>query len=151
MARVEKRLEKPKKDQITQLEAVKAALIDAAENTLTEKEGEHGKPYISTETWELIEERNEKVKQKEPEKKIKRLNRKIEYEAKKDKKRHLLEQFNENPKDKYKKDLWRSVKNLKKKYTPNFIKMKNKNGAQVPLNKRAEAIAEDLEKKTVEH
>ena len=56
--------EKNKKERTTQLEAIKIALLDAAEHTLTESETEKAKPYISSDTWQLIEDRNEKVKQK---------------------------------------------------------------------------------------
>ena len=59
----------------------------------------------------------------------------------------LLEQFNENPEDKHKKALWKSVKHLKAKYNPKYIKMKDKDGKPVATHKRAEAIADYLEQK----
>ena len=57
-----------------------------------------------------------------------------------------LEEFNENPADKNKKDLWKAVKKLRAKFTPRYIQMKNKERRLVPLNKRAEGIADYLEK-----
>ena len=59
----------------------------------------------------------------------------------------MLEQFRENKKDPHKKNLWKAVKNLKGKFSPKFIQMRNKNGMLVPLRKRAEAIADYLEQK----
>ena len=57
------------------------------------------------------------------------------------KREHLIEHFNENPQDPSKKGLWKAVKDLKKKFVPNYIKMKNMDGRHVPLAKRAETIA----------
>ena len=64
--------------------------------------------------------RSDKLSKKVEEEEIKKMNRKIAYEARKDKKKHLLEQFNENPRDKNKKELWRSVKNLRKTFAGIF-------------------------------
>lgn len=118
-----------------------------AEENLREKDREIIKPYITQSTWELIQKRDKKVEEKALKHEITELNKQIKKEARKDKKQHLLEQFNENPADKNKKELWKSVKGLKSKYQPKFIKMKDKNGRMVPINKRAEAIAEYLEEK----
>lgn len=59
-----------------------------------------------------------------------------------------MKKFNENPEDKNKNNLWKAVKGLKTKLTPSYIKMENKEGQYVPLDKRAEAIADYLEKNT---
>lgn len=75
---------------------------------------------------------------------LNKTNRDIAKEARKDKKQHLVEQFNENPNDANTKYLWRSVKAIKAKFCPRFIKMKSKHGKHVPLVKRSEAIAEYL-------
>ena len=66
--------------------------------------------------------------------------------ARRDKQSCLFEQFNENPNDANKKGLWKAVKGLKKKYVPNYVKIKNSDGKHVPLNQRAETIADYLEK-----
>ena len=58
----------------------------------------------------------------------------------------LLEEFNENPRDANKKELWKAVKNLKGKFTPKYIQMKCRNGQLVSLKQRSEAIADYLEK-----
>ena len=57
----------------------------------------------------------------------------------------MIEQFNENPQDPSKKGLWKACKGLKKKFVPNYIKIKNMDGRHVPLAKRAETIATYLE------
>ena len=59
----------------------------------------------------------------------------------------MIEQFNENPKDPHKKGLWRVVKGLKRKFTPQYVQMKNSQGNHVPVTERAQAIAEYLETK----
>ena len=46
----------------------------------------------------------------------------------------------------YIKNIWKAVKNLKGKFTPKYIQMRNRGGTLVPLKKRAEAIADYLEK-----
>jgi hypothetical protein len=57
-----------------------------------------------------------------------------------------LEVFNENSKDIHKKGLWKAVKNLNGKFTPRYIQMRDRKGMLVSLTKRAEAIADYLEK-----
>ena len=56
-----------------------------------------------------------------------------------------MDQFRENPEDKHKKHLWKAIKEMKSKFTPRYIQMKNRKGTLVPLKKRAEAIADYLE------
>ena len=56
------------------------------------------------------------------------MNRHIAKSAHDDRKNQLIEQFNENPEDKNKKGLWKAVKDLKRKFTPQFVQMKNQNG-----------------------
>ena len=46
----------------------------------------------------------------------------------------------------HKKHFWKAVKNLKGKFTPKYIQMRNRGGTLVPLKKRAEAIVDYLEK-----
>ena len=46
--------------------------------------------------------------------------------------------------DTNKKHMWKAVKDLKKKFVPQYVTMKNKAGVHVPLIKRAESIAEYL-------
>ena len=104
------------------------------------------KDYISSDTWDKIKERNEEQEKGDPEKKVIALNKEIKKMAFNNRKNQKLEEFNENPEDKNKKHLWKAVKNLKGKFTPKYIQMRNKEGRLVPLNKRAEAIADYLEK-----
>ena len=78
---------------------------------------------------------------------VRKLNKEIGQMAKKDKQNHLIEQFNENPIDINKKNLWKAVKGLRTKFTPQYVQMKNESGIHVPLNQRAETIAQYLENK----
>ena len=62
-------------------------------------------------------EKKAKIKNKGPEENINKLSRKIKYEARKDKNIHLLEQFNENPKETHKQTTVEISKGPKTKYT----------------------------------
>ena len=65
--------------------------------------------------------------------------------VKQDRRTHVVEKFRENPEDKHKKHLWKAIKEMKSKFTPRYIQMKNRKGTLVPLKQRAEAIADYLE------
>ena len=65
--------------------------------------------------------------------------------ARKDRRNRLIEQFNENPQDPHKKGLWKAVKGLKRKFTPQYVQMKNEHGKHVPIIERAQTIANYLE------
>ena len=121
-------------------------LANCAESNLEKINPEIRKDYISRSTWSKIERRNALQKEGDPNKEVTKLNKEIKKDAFQDRKQKKLEEFNENPNDKNKKDLWRAVKNLRSKYTPKYIQMRNREGKLVPLNKRAETIAEYLEK-----
>ena len=112
--------------------------------------GRKKKKFIKHETWEKIQERNEKTRIGATKKDIADLNREIARMARRDKQSCLIEEFNENPNDINKRGLWKAVKGLKKKFVPNYVKMKNLDGKHVPLNQRAETIADYLEKNTLD-
>ena len=76
---------------------------------------------------------------------LKQLNKDITKSANMDKQTSLMEKFNENPMDPNKRGLWRAVRSLKRKFTPQYVKMKNKHGKHVPLILRAETVASYLE------
>ena len=120
-------------------------MSQAADTNLDEELSIKKKPYITKKAWDQIEYRNELCKHRDSKEKIKQLSRDIAKDAAQDRKQSIIEQFNENPSDENKKHLWKSVKDQKRKFSPQFIKMKNKEGNHVPLTKRAEAIAEYLE------
>lgn len=63
-----------------------------------------------------------------------------------DKKSNFAAQFRENSLDPNKKHFWKAVKNLKSKSTPKFTQMRSRTGMLPPLVKRAETIADYLEK-----
>ena len=65
--------------------------------------------------------------------------------ARKDRRNHLIEQFDENPQDTQKKGLWKAVKGLKRKFTPRYVQMKNEHGKHAPIIERAQTIANYFE------
>ena len=73
------------------------------------------------------------------------MNKEIYKMARKDRRNHLIEQFDENPQDTQKKGLWKAVKGLKRKFTPQYVQMKNEHGKHVPIIERAQTIANYLE------
>ena len=81
----------------------------------------------------------------DPEQIAHKLTAAIKRQVRADKKEHLSEQFRENKEDPHKKHLWTAVKNLKGKFSPKFIQIRNTDGMRVPFKKRAEAIADYLE------
>ena len=129
------------------LKSFQQAVLDSAKRYLDKTPNEKRKPYISRSTWDKIEKRNRIRNTGATSTDIKKLNKEINKMAKKDKQNHLIEQFNENPRDTNKKNLWKAVKGLRTKYTPQYVQMKNERGIHVPLNQRAETIAQYLENK----
>lgn len=127
-------------------EAVTKAIKETAEKNLKEVDKEKKQNYISESTWGKIQTKSQMVEDKKPREEINKLNKEIKREATKDRQKTVLEKFNEHPKDKYKKELWKAVKGLKSKYVPRYIQMRNKEGKHVALKDRAEAIADNLEK-----
>ena len=121
------------------------ALREAAERHLEQIPPGTKKTYLSRQTWNKIDRRNQTRQIGGTVNEIKQMNKDIAKAAKIDKQRSLIEKFVDNPHDKNKKHMWKAVKDLKKKFCPQFVKMKNKNGIHVPLIKRAETIAEYLE------
>ena len=73
----------------------------------------------------MIEQRNQRRRDGADSLEIKQLNRHIAKCARNDRQNELIEQFNENPEDKNKKGLWKAVKDLKRKFTPQYVQMKN--------------------------
>ena len=104
------------------------------------------KNYITRNTWNQIEKRNELRSNGAPSQEVHRLIKEISKQARLDRRNHLIEKFNENPNDPNKKGLWRAVKDLKRKFTPQYAHMKNLHGARAPITERAQTIATYLEK-----
>ena len=126
------------------LEDVTAAMQNAAQKCLEKVPPDKNKAYLSRETWRKIKTRDQMRINGATTTDMRRLNKEIAKDAKVDKQNSLIEKFNKNPCDKNKKHMWKAVKDLRKKFVPQFVKMKNTNGVHVPLVKRAEAIAEYL-------
>ena len=122
-------------------------ILQAAASTLEKVPPEKKKPYITRNTWNKIEKRNLQRKNGAPVNEIRSLNKEISKLARLDGRNHLLEQFNENPNDPSKKGLWKAVKQLQTRFTPQYVQMKNESGERVPITARAQTIAEYLEAK----
>ena len=95
--------------------------------------------------WDKISGRNNELEKRYVNKKVNSLNMEIKKNVREDEREHLLEQIRESKEDPHNKHLLKTVKNLKGKFTPKFIQMRNKNEMLVPLRKRAEAIPDYLE------
>ena len=122
------------------------AVLEATNQSLNREPKQKRKKFIRPQTCEKIKERNQKARDGATKKDISDLNKEIARMARRDKQSCLIKQFNENPNDANKKGLWKAVKGLKKKYVPNYVKIKNSDGKHVPLNQRAETISNYLEK-----
>ncbi len=66
--------------------------------------------------------------------------------AYKDRQDTRLGKFKNKPADEHKNKQWKAIKNLKNKFTPKYIQIKNLEGKYVPLKKREEEIAERVVK-----
>jgi hypothetical protein len=124
-----------------------AGILRAAETNLALVPVGKKKSYISNSTWSKIEGRNQLRRSGASAREVRQLNKEIYKRARVDRQNNLIEQFNENPNDPHKKGLWRAVKGLKRKFTPQYVQMKNAQGNHVPVAERAQAIAEYLETK----
>ena len=116
----------------------------AAEKHLDKIHPDKKKTYLSRATWRKIETRNTMRRDGATSQEIRDMNKDIAKAAKIDKQTSLIEKFNDNPCDKNKKHMWKAVKDLRKKFVPQFVKMKNQAGQHVPLIKRAETVAQYL-------
>ena len=121
-------------------------ILRAAESSLEKMPNGKRKNYITRNTWNQIEERNQLRSNGAPSQEVHRLNKEISKQARLDPRNHLIEKFNENPNDPNIKGLWRAVKDLKRKFTPQYAHMKNLHVARVPISERAQALATYLEK-----
>jgi len=120
-------------------------ILQAAAGALEKVPPGKKKTYITKNTWDKIEKRNQCRRNGAPTNQIRSLNKEIAKSARLDRRNHLIEQFNENPNDPNKTGLWRAVRQLKIKFIPQYVQMKNGAGERVPLTSRAETIAEYLE------
>ena len=123
---------------------VEGILCDA-ESSLEKMPNGKRKNYITRNTWNQIEKRNQLRSNGAPSQEVHRLNKEISKQARLDRRSHLIDKFNENPNDPNKKGLWRAVKDLKRKFTPQYVHMKNLHGERVPVTERAQTIATYLE------
>ena len=127
------------------LQSFAVSILRAAETNLDEVPREQKRQYLSKTTWKKLQERNKLREEGASSERVRALNKEISQMARKDRKNHLIERFNENPLDPNKKGLWKAVKSLKQKFMPQFVKMRNADGRHVPVTQRAKAIADYLE------
>ena len=117
------------------------AIREAARNALTNIPPEQKHPYISAEAWNAIRSRQ----QARIEGNIaleQQLNDQIKRLVKRDKKHWNLDIFEDLSTAKGK---WKGIKIEKSTFKPSFYKMQDIHGQPVPLEKKADALAEYLE------
>ena len=118
------------------------AISKATKECLIKIPFEQKTSYISEETWQLIQRRQEARNNGQTQVE-KHLTLCVKRQAKLDKKKWRLDRLEDwkTPKSK-----WAGIKFEKKVFTPSFYKMKDIHGRPVPLDKKADALAEYLEK-----
>ena len=122
------------------------AIRTAARNCLSKETPKGKKCYISQSTWNLIDRRQAlHIAGKHDE--VVNLDKQIKRNARANRKQHLVNQFQHNPADSHRKQLWKAVNHLKRDYKPSYISMRDSCGRLVPLQDRAETIASYLEQK----
>ena len=119
------------------------AVASAAEEHLAPIDDRQNREYISEQTWQLILDR-EAARSRGDAAKEQTLNREIKKGARKDKKSWRLEKL-ETWSDS--RTNWKHIKAEKAEFKPNFYGMKDLDGNRVPMNKKAEALAEYLHQK----
>ena len=115
----------------------------AASNALTRKPTEQKRSYISAEAWNAIQSRQQARAQGNIALE-QQLNQQIKQLVKRDKKRWKLDLLEDMSTAKNK---WKGIKMEKSTFKPSFYKMQDIHGQPVPLEKKADAIAEYLERK----
>jgi len=116
---------------------------EAAAETLTKKDPKIKKPYISKETWDLMERRVKEVELGNTET-AEGLTTMIQKQCRRDKLKWRLERLEESDQHGYK---WEELKTMKKKFTPQFAKLKDNEGKHIPVAKYAEKTAQYLDTK----
>ena len=117
-------------------------IIKTSSEALPRKQPEQKRPYISQQTWTLLERKWEAIENGDDDT-ANQLSQEIKERAKKDKEAHLLEELEEITNQGYK---WDGLKKMRAKFTPNFTKFKDLNGKHVPCKQYAHKAAEYLEK-----
>ncbi len=115
-------------------------ILEAAEETLSKMPPNQKQPYISEESWNLLEQKwdaNEKGNDDE----VKRLDKIIRDKIRKEKQEYRLAQLEEIDEQGYK---WDGIKLMKKKFSPKYCKFKDKDGKHVPVKEYADRAAEYL-------
>ena len=118
-------------------------LYDAAKNTLPQKNKEIKQSYITDQTWNLIKERQQ-IWHKQKQGNLQEINKEIKKACRRDRTNAILAQIENTTLNS---PNWKSIKDLKHIYTPNFTKLKNVKGERSKTSQRAETVADYLEQK----
>ena len=122
----------------------------AAEQTLTKIPSQQRRPYISANTWNLLQTRQETLVEGNYDK-AKELTLKIKHEVRKDKEEHLQQQLEELEGNSYS---WSGLKYLRSPPKLKFIKFRDKDGRRIPRSeyphKAAEYLAQEQWKRCTE-
>ena len=119
------------------------AIKQAAEKFLTKIPTEQKQAYLSEATWGLIENRQVARAQSNSDLE-QQLNAAIKRSARCDKKKWKLRMLEDVSSARAK---WKGIKLEKSTFKPSFYKLKNIHGQSVPLDKKADALAEYLEQR----
>ena len=117
-------------------------MLTSANETLTKKHPKIKKPYISQETWNLLEKKWTAIERGDQEI-ADELSKEIKKQVQQDRENDLLQQLEEITAQGYK---WEGLKKLRAKFSPSFTKFKDIDGNHVPFQDYANKAAEYLEK-----
>ena len=121
--------------------ALAKTLLDAAHTALTPVPEQQKKPYISEQSWDLIQRKEEAIKNGDTDE-AKQLTKQVRQQVRKDKQQLIIEELEEVEREGYK---WTGLKRLRKTYTPNFTRFKDKHGKLVTEKQYVEHAADYLE------
>ena len=140
------KLRQQQKDIDAQWKHLQGAMQHSTEQHIPTTEHKPKQPWISNETWELIEQRRT-ARQAQNEAEEQRLHKAIRKADRKDKVKWLQEQLLHSAKCVSATDKWAWIKRLKKTYTARATALKDLNGKLVNTLKQTETFGEYLEQK----
>lgn len=114
----------------------------SADIALTEIPKEQKKPYITSTTWSMLQDKQRAIDENRLED-AKTISKLIQKQIRIDKKQQKLDMLEEMDDQGYK---WTGLKRMKSKFTPKFCKFKDSNGNRIPAKEYAHKAADYLEK-----
>ena len=134
------RLKRDNQDMVTNCAGFVSCVKIAASQAFSKKNRRTMKPYISRDTWRLIEDRQAaRLHGRTDQEKV--INREIIKQARRDKQNWKLERLQDLTDIK---TSWRNIRIEKKETSPKFYNMRDIHGNRVPVNKKADALAQYL-------